>query len=167
MDAAAAANEALAEECLRASAFVYAESRKRLREQQALEGEPLREVKRAAMSMNRAVAEYIKRARAREDRLLVELHLLRQAAERDATDRDANRARIYEVLRRNFESGHADDGPLERAMGTVARLEASIAALSPTGTIHTHGAGMLAAAARAQAARAGEDAGAAPLAAAS
>ena len=109
MDPAAAANEALAEECLRASAFVYAESRKRLREQQALEGEPLREVKRAAMSMNRAVAEYIKRARAREDRLLVELHLLRQAAERDATDRDANRARIYEVLRRNFESGHADD----------------------------------------------------------
>ena len=98
MDPAAAANEALAEECLRASAFVYAESRKRLRERAALEGEPLREVKRAAMSMNKSVAEYVKRARAREDRLLVELHLLRQAAQRDATDRDANRARVYEAL---------------------------------------------------------------------
>ena len=164
MDPAAAANEALAEECLRASAFVYAESRKRLREAQPLEGEPLREVKRAAMSMNKSVAEYVKRARAREDRLLVELHLLRQASERDATDRDANRARVYEALRRSSaEGGHGDEGALERAMGTVARLEASIAALSPTGTIHTHGAGLLAAAARAQATRAGAD----PLAAAS
>ena len=167
MDPAAAANEALAEECLRASAFVYAESRKRLREAQPLEGEPLREVKRAAMSMNKSVAEYVKRARAREDRLLVELHLLRQAAQRDATDRDANRARVYETLRRSAEGGHGDEGALERAMGTVARLEASIAALSPTGTIHTHGAGLLAAAARAQATRAGAGASADPLAAAS
>ena len=101
----------------------------------------------------------------------MELHLLRQAAQRDATDRDANRARVYETLRRSAEAGGGDEGALERAMGTVARLEASIAALSPTGTIHTHGAGLLAAAARAQATRAGAGAGAGagadPLAAAS
>ena len=166
MDLATASNEELVEECLRMSAYVYGESRERLRAQQPLELDDLLEIKRAAARMNRSFAQYVKRARAREDRLLVELHLLRQASKRDATDRDANRARVYEMLR---ERGDSTEVALDRAMSAVARLEGSIASLSPTGATSTHGAGMLAAASRARLQRA-EDAagaGASPLAVAS
>ena len=155
MEVDTASNEALVEECLRTSAYVYGESRKHLRAQQPLDLDALLEIKRAAARMNRSFTQYVKRARAREDRLLVELHLLRQASQRDATDRDANRARVYEMLR---ERGDGTETVLDRAMGAVARLESSIASLSPTGTTSTHGAGMLAAASRARLQRVEEDA---------
>ena len=56
-------------------------------------------VRKHALAINRAL-QYVKIANERENRLLVEIHLLRQAAHRDGIDRDANRARIYEYLRR-------------------------------------------------------------------
>ena len=79
MDLATASNEELVEECLRMSAYVHGESRKRLRAQQPLELDDLLEIKRAAARMNRSFAQYVKRARAREDRLLVELRVVLQA----------------------------------------------------------------------------------------
>ena len=65
MDLATASNEELVEECLRMSAYVYGESRGRLRAQQPLELDGLLEIKRAAARMNRSFAQYVKRARAR------------------------------------------------------------------------------------------------------
>ena len=116
----------------------------------------LKTIRKQALAVNRAVFRYVKVANERENRLLVEIHLLRQAAHRDNIDRDANRARIYEYLRRYRVD---DDRPgtsgttttplsvnplhaptlaatqVDRAMSNVARIEASIAQLSPTGTL--------------------------------
>jgi hypothetical protein len=129
----------------------------------------LKTIRKQALAVNRAVFRYVKMANERENRLLVEIHLLRQAAHRDNIDRDANRARIYEYLRRYRVD---DDRPgtsgatttllsvnplhaptlaatqVDRAMSNVARIEASIAQLSPTGTVQVHGAGLLTAGVR-------------------
>ena len=173
--------DALVEQGLRASAFVFGEAKKRIRSSTESIGlDELREIKRAAVSMNTSFTRYVKLAREREDRLLIELHLMRHAVQRDATDRDANRARVYEMLRKYREeaspqplahnkegqeqpseapvpaqsqnpysvltSANAGAQAVDRAMSAVARVEAAIASLSPTGVVHTHGAGLLAAA---------------------
>ena len=169
--------DALVEQGLRASAVVFSQAKKRLRSNsETIEADDLKEIKRAAVSMNTSFTRYVKLAREREDRLLIELHLLRHAVQRDATDRDANRARVYEMLRKYRidespmvqtsleqvpESGGTSTQPhpasiltsmpsgaqaVDRAMSAVARVEAAIASLSPTGVVHTHGAGLLAAA---------------------
>ena len=130
MDLAAAANEFLAEECLRASAFVYAESRKRLRGRSRSRASVA--VPSAATSMNKSVAEYVG-ARAREDWLLVELHLLRQF-QRDATDRDANRARLRATGRSAAEGGHGDGARWSGPWDGGAARGLDCGAL-PTGTI--------------------------------
>ena len=147
-------------------------------------------VRKHALAINRALLQYVKIANERENRLLVEIHLLRQAAHRDGIDRDANRARIYEYLRRyrtdderlgggcgGGGGGGGGGGALggvammpsvplgvnplhaptlaamqvDRAMSSVARIEAAIALLSPTGAVPTHGAGLLATSAAAAA----------------
>ena len=121
----------------------------------------LRTIRKQSLAMNDAFSKYVKQATIRENRFLVEIHLLRQAAHKDAIDRDANRARVYEYLRRyrtdderlpalsastNINPLHAPSvaaAQVDKAMSTSARIEAAILQLSPTGKIHVHGAGML------------------------
>ena len=170
-DAEEEASDTLIDQGLQASAAIYDLTYNRLKTLDktattaTLPREDLRKIKKASLSMNRAFSQYVKACHARENRLLVELHLLRHAAQRDAVDRDANRARVYEYLR-SYRA--RDDAPLpavpmtpgvnplhapsaealqvDKAMSTVARVEATIAQLSPTGAVNVHGAGLLAAA---------------------
>ena len=173
------ASDPLIDQGLQASAAIYDLTYNRLKELDkaattaTLPREELRKIKKASLSMNRAFSQYVKACHQRENRLLVEMHLLRHAAQRDAVDRDANRARVYELLRKYRAEDSVAPGELalaplqaqpvgnqqpsaalssapsgaqavDRAIGAVARLDASIAQLSPIGTTHLHGAGILA-----------------------
>jgi len=157
------------------STFVFEQARANLKRAHDADGliavprDDLRSIRRRALAVNKAFFQYVKLANERENRLLVEIHLLRQAANRDNVDRDANRARVYEYLRRyridddrssasNAATVSSGTNPLhaptvaatqvDRAMSTVARIEAAIAQLSPTGTVCLHGAGLLTASVR-------------------
>jgi len=125
-------------------------------------------LKRAAIAMNNSLTRVLKKTNAVEDRLLLEIHLIRQTMAKELTDRDANRARVYEQFRRYQvdEDGTAaastiaattpqNSNPLlapsqahvsvDRALAAVARIDQSMTMLSPTGTTHVHGAGLIAA----------------------
>lgn len=163
----------LVDECLRLSTFIFDEMNRRLKEQKTtdrtirIERTDTKAIKKASLAINRAFTKYVKKAHEREDRLLIELHLIRQASQRDGVDRDANRARVYEYLRRYRTD--SDDAPtalptgvqgnpltapsagaaqVDRAMAAVARIESAIAQLSPTGALNVHGTGLLTAATR-------------------
>lgn len=126
-------------------------------------------LRKAGVGMNNALTRIVKKTNAAEDRLLLEQHLMRQAMAKEGTDRDANRARVYELLRR-YQPGEEDgttapistsstttqhNNPLlapsqahqsvDRALATVARIEQSLATLNPSGTTRVHGAGLIAA----------------------
>jgi hypothetical protein len=126
-------------------------------------------LRKAGVVMNNSITRIVKKHNAAEDRLILEHHLMRQAMTSEGTDRDANRARVYEFLRR-FHPGDEDgttapmatsatssqhSNPLlapsqahqsvDRALATVARIEQSLATLNPTGTTRVHGAGLIAA----------------------
>jgi len=121
----------------------------------------LKSIRKQALQTNRSFSQYVKAANLRENRLLVELHMIRQASYKDAIDRDANRARVYEYIRRyRFDeerltaaSSSLSTNPInapsmaavqvDRALSTVARIDAAIAQLSPTGHVKMHGAGLL------------------------
>lgn len=161
----------LVETGLRASSYIFAQTKKRIRENDTkIDMEDLKAVKKAALDMNVAFTQFVKASREREDRLLLELHLMRQASARDAIDRDANRARVFDLLRRyrveetqpQSHTGGPNELPklpsqpigasgvstglnaVDKALGAVARIDTSIAALSPTGATTLHGAGILA-----------------------
>ena len=126
-------------------------------------------LKRAAIAMNNSLTRVLKKTNAVEDRLLLEIHLIRQTMAKELTDRDANRARVYEQFRKYQadEDGAAaastiaattpqqHSNPLlapsqahvsvDRALAAVARIDQSMTTLSPTGTTHVHGAGLIAA----------------------
>lgn len=92
--------DALIDAALKASTFIYAEMKQRIRDRDyQVDLEALKELKRAALNANVSFARYVKRARAREDRLLLELHLLRDASQRDRVDQEANRARVFNLIR--------------------------------------------------------------------
>lgn len=122
-------------------------------------------VKKAAASMNRALTALVREAHEAENRLTLELHMLRGIMKRENTDRDANRARVFELFRRN---AHGDDdgviasasasagtNPLtaptaaavaiDRALASLDRVDQSVRDLSPVGKLDTHGAGLLSA----------------------
>ena len=122
-------------------------------------------LRRAGVGMNNALTRIVKKRNAEEDRLLLEQHLLRQIMVKEGIDRDANRARVYERLRR-FNGGDDErvvvpigastsqnNNPLlapsqaqlsvDRALSAVARIDQSLATLNPTGTMHVHGAGLI------------------------
>ena len=65
-------------------------------EAQITRAEPMR-LKRAGLAMNQAITRVAQARNAREDRYIIELHLLRQILQREATDRDANRARLRDA----------------------------------------------------------------------
>lgn len=124
-------------------------------------------LKRAGLAMNQAITRLVQARNAREDRYIIELHLLRQILQREATDRDANRARVYETLRKNLmtedaatastaaTSAAGGANPLnapsaaslavDKALAAVGRIDASLLALSANGTSTVHGAGLISA----------------------
>ena len=92
--------DALIDAGLKASTFIYSEIKLRIRNRDdQIDCETLKALKRAALKANVSFARYVKLARAREDRLLVELHMIRDASERDRVDQEANRARVYNMFR--------------------------------------------------------------------
>lgn len=128
--------------------------------------EELVELKKAALAMNRSITRFAKEAFAAENRLLLEVHMLRGIMKRENTDRDANRARVYEFFRKYH--GDNDDGVLtsagasssspghnplsapsaaalavDRALASLDRLDQSVRDLAPVGRLNTHGAGLL------------------------
>jgi len=135
--------------------------------------------KRAAAAMNRALTALVRDAHERENRLTLELHMLRGIMQREHTDREANRARVFELFRRygasdeaaasgaaaaSSSAAGAHANPLnapsasavavDRALATVERLEQSVRELSPVGRTNVHGAGLLSAKLRLDAAAA-------------
>ena len=126
--------------------------------------------KRAAAAMNRALMALVRESHASENRLTLELHMLRGIMQREHTDREANRARVFELFRRytatdvaaalgaaaaSSSAAGAHANPLnapsaaavavDRALGTVERLEQCVRELSPVGRVNVHGAGLLSA----------------------
>ena len=138
-----AAECSLVETGLRASAFIFSETRKRVRERdEFVPIEDLKAVKKAALDVNQCFARYVKASRGQIDRLLIELHLMRQTLQREATDRDANRARVFNLLREFRQqdaaaaaagggNGKSDLPPLvAQPLGAAGALSASLAPVS-------------------------------------
>jgi len=138
------------------------------------------QIKKAAAAMNRSLAALVRQSHDAENRLTLELHMLRGIMQREHTDREANRARVFELFRRyngggEIGSGGGDvDAPLpptsaggggggggtnsnplhapstsamalDRALSTLERIDQSVCDLSPVGRINVHGAGLLSA----------------------
>ena len=112
-------DDAIIDAGLKASTFIYSEVKRRIRDRDDhIDGETLKELKRAALKANVSFARYVKLARAREDRLLVELHLLRDASERAEAVRRCQ-------LRGDLRQARAGSRPLQgayRAIGTRRRV---------------------------------------------
>jgi len=125
------------------------------------------DLRKAAVSMNRALTALVRESHEAENRLTLELHMLRGIMQREHTDRDANRARVFELFRRY--TGGAEDGALaapagssnnplnaptasamavDRALASLERVEQSVRDLSPVGRVNVHGAGLLSAKAK-------------------
>jgi len=100
-------------------------------------------LRRAAVVCNQSLGTIVKSARAREDRLIVEQHLMRQTAQRDRTDFQAHRARVLDRMREQHTCDKSA-APVERALKVVGQIERALASLSPTGMQNAHGAPMLA-----------------------
>ncbi len=128
------------------------------------------DIKKASAAMNRALTALVRESHDAENRLTLELHMLRGIMQREHTDREANRARVFELFRRygasdeaaasgaaaaSSSAAGAHANPLnapsasavavDRALATVERLEQSVRELSPVGRTNVHGAGLLSA----------------------
>ncbi len=136
--------------------------------------EELMTVKRASASMNRALTALVRESHEAENRLTLELHMLRGIMKREHIDREANRERVFELFRR-YNGG--DDGTLaavpsgagssntnalsapsasavavDKALSTLERMDQSVRELSPVGRVDIFGAGLLSAKLRMEAA---------------
>ena len=127
-------------------------------------------IKKAAASMNRALTALVRESHAAENRLTLELHMLRGIMKREHTDREANRARVFEMFRRfsaddaealaaapsagaasSSANGNLLNAPsasavaVDRALTALDRVEQSMRDIAPVGRVNIHGAGLLAA----------------------
>ena len=115
-------------------------------------------LRRAATRANQKIGQIVKEANERENRLFVEIHILREACKRDAVDHEAHRARIFERLRHRADTAQLAAGlsaekprsggcfeQLDRAMQEVSMIEGALRKLAPCVAQGVHGAGMLAA----------------------
>ncbi len=143
-------------------------------------------LKKAAATMNRSLTALVRESHDAENRLTLELHMLRGIMQREHTDREANRARVFELFRRYNSGGGGGGGggggsggggggdvdallppmpvgggggsnnnPLhapsasamafDRALATLERIDQSVRDLSPVGRVNLHGAGLLSA----------------------
>lgn len=126
-------------------------------------------IKKAAAAMNRALGALVREGHETENRLTLELHMLRGIMKREHTDREANRARVFELFRRfnGDEAGapsaaasgstattingnplntpSASAVAIDKALAGLERFEQSMREVSPIGRVNIHGAGLLAA----------------------
>ena len=128
-------------------------------------------IKKAAAAMPRALGALVREAHESENRLTLELHMLRGIMKREHTDREANRARVFELFRRysgatdaaalaasvstgasrSTASGNPLNAPsasamaIDKALTSLERIEQSMRDISPVGRVDIHGAGLLAA----------------------
>lgn len=128
----------------------------------------LSDMKKAAAAMNRSLTALVRASHKAENRLTLEMHMLRGIMRREHTDRDANRARVFELFRKyhggddegalasaNAAASSAGGNPLsapsaaavaiDRALSSLDRLDQSVHDLAPVGRINMHGAGLLSA----------------------
>lgn len=134
----------------------------------------LSSMRKAAAAMNRALTALVRESHDAENRLTLELHMLRGIMKRESIDRDANRARVFEMFRQHIggatngealatlsssggaaSTSTANANPLntpsasavaiDKALAGLERLEQSMRDISPVGRVNTHGAGLLAA----------------------
>ena len=81
------------------------------------------DIKKASAAMNRALTALVRESHDAENRLTLELHMLRGIMQREHTDREANRARVFELFRRyngasgSGSAGGGDDGASLPAAG--------------------------------------------------
>jgi len=81
------------------------------------------DIKKASAAMNRALTALVRESHDAENRLTLELHMLRGIMQREHTDREANRARVFELFRRyngvsgSGSAGGGDDGAAFPAAG--------------------------------------------------
>lgn len=128
----------------------------------------LTKLKKSGARMNRALTSLVRNAFDESNRLTLELHMLRGIMKRELTDRDANRARVFELFRRY--SGDDDStiasanssmpslNPLnapsasaiavDKALAGLERIEQSINDISPVGRVNIHGSGLISAKAK-------------------
>ena len=124
-------------------------------------------IKKAAAAMNRALTALVRESHEEENRMALELHMLRSIMKREHTDREANRARVFELFRRySGEEGStlgssaqpasaSNSNPLnapsaaavavDKALAALERIDQSVRELSPVGRVNIHGAGLLSA----------------------
>ena len=84
------------------------------------------DIKKASAAMNRALTALVRESHDAENRLTLELHMLRGIMQREHTDREANRARVFELFRRyngatgsGTGGGGGDDGASLPAAGAA------------------------------------------------
>ena len=89
--------------------------------------------------------------------------MLRGIMKRELTDRDANRARVFDMFRRNMQESECDQVPkttatatrlnapvesavaMDKALAGMERQEQSMRETAPVGRVNIHGAGLLSA----------------------
>ena len=157
--------------------FEFAKARLETLAEGEVEGRVTREeligIKKAAAAVNRALGALVRESHETENRLTLELHMLRGIMRREHTDREANRARVFEMFRRfsGDEAGALAAAPsaaasasgattvngnplnapsasavaIDRALAGLERFEQNMRDISPVGRVNTHGAGLLAA----------------------
>lgn len=166
-------NEQL-ERGLQASVRIFQLARAKLDElgdgtELALGKDELVTIKKSAAAMNRALTALVRRSHEEENRMTLELHMLRSIMKREHTDREANRARVFELFRRysgnegttlgssssTQPASTSNANPLnapsaaamavDKALSALERIDQSVRELSPVGRINIHGAGLLSA----------------------
>ena len=107
--------------------------------------ENLKKIKKQASKINKGTALYAREIFRRENRFIIEAHILRTAMKRDTTDRDATRSAIYTILRDKFEehkytskamaggTDRSDDksNALDRALCMNSRIQTAMLELAP------------------------------------
>ena len=113
-------------------------------------------MRRLVARCNYVLSSSVRMAHAREDRLELELEILKASTVQEHILRDANRARNYERLREVFErlvqSTSTTSGPssskdatneVDRVINASLRIETALAKLAPVASLDTHGAGLV------------------------
>ena len=105
----------------------------------------LKKIKKQASKINKSTALYARELFKRENRFLIEAHILRAAIRRDTTDRDATRSAIYTTLRDKYAQQSAEHAassskdaeekqtPLDKTLLLTSRMQISILDLAPGG----------------------------------
>lgn len=114
----------------------------------------LKRMRKLAGKANRAISKYARRSFETEDRLCLEIQLVRHAANRDRIDQAAHKARIFDRLRylptekSSKETTYAmmhdtSSSPLDRAVYFYKKVDTSLNELAPFVATPVGGQGMI------------------------